>query len=103
MADPVKHTPPPSPPSPTASYYDLSDEDEDEYNTIAHARSGRGVKLLFSKSKVYIPVGTSFASTNIWTGFCASYLLSQRQYPWIHCPHPTKACRAEVNEPNVTP
>ncbi|KAJ9257841.1 hypothetical protein DTO212C5_8817 [Paecilomyces variotii] len=50
----TKFTPPPSPPSPTASFYDVSDEEEDEYNTIAHAKSGRGVKLLFSKSKVYV-------------------------------------------------
>jgi TBC1 domain family member 15 len=40
------------PPSPSASYYDVSDAEEGEYNTIAHASSGRGVKLLFSKSKV---------------------------------------------------
>ena len=37
--------------SPTASLYDLSDDEEGEYNTIMHSRSGRGVKLLFSKSK----------------------------------------------------
>lgn len=55
MASPVKYTPPPSPPSPAASFYDFSDDDEDEYSTIAHARSGRGVKLLYSKSKVAMP------------------------------------------------
>ncbi|KAL1970265.1 hypothetical protein VTN77DRAFT_5425 [Rasamsonia byssochlamydoides] len=55
-----KLTPPPSPPSPpspsspSASFYDMSDEEECEYNTIAHSRSGKGVKLLFSKSKVYV-------------------------------------------------
>lgn len=48
----VQYTPPPSPPSPTASYYDVSDDEEDDYNTISHATTGRGVKLLFSKSKV---------------------------------------------------
>ncbi|MCJ1460245.1 GTPase activating protein [Mycoblastus sanguinarius] len=42
------------PPSPTASFYDLSDNEEGEYNTIMHSSSGRGVKLLFSKSKVYM-------------------------------------------------
>lgn len=53
MADSkAKLTPPPSPPSPSASFYDLSDDEENEYNTIAHSKSGRGVKLLFSKSKV---------------------------------------------------
>ena len=45
---------PVSPISPTASVYDLSDGEEDEYNTIMHSTSGRGVKLLFSKSKVYV-------------------------------------------------
>jgi TBC1 domain family member 15 len=49
-----KLTPPPSPPSPSASYYDISDDEESEYNTIAHSSSGRGVKLLFSKSKVFL-------------------------------------------------
>ena len=44
-----KFTPPASP---TASFYDLSDNEEGEYNTIMHSSSGRGVKLLFSKSKV---------------------------------------------------
>jgi hypothetical protein len=40
------------PPSPSASFYDLSDDEEGEYNTIAHSKVGKGVKLLFSKSKV---------------------------------------------------
>ena len=53
MTDPstAQHTPPHSP---TASFYDLSDDEEGEYNTIMHSTSGRGVKLLFSKSKVYV-------------------------------------------------
>jgi hypothetical protein len=33
----------------------MSDDDEGEYNTIAHASSGKGVKLLYSKSKVCAP------------------------------------------------
>lgn len=41
-----------TPPSPSASFYDMSDDEEGEYNTILHSSSGRGVKLLFSKSKV---------------------------------------------------
>lgn len=51
MPDPKKFTPPASP---TASYYDLSDndDDEEEYSTITHTSTGRGVKLLYSKSKV---------------------------------------------------
>ncbi|KAK2803815.1 hypothetical protein FQN50_006822 [Emmonsiellopsis sp. PD_5] len=42
------------PASPTASFYDVSDAEEGEYNTITHTRTGKGVKLLFSKSKVYV-------------------------------------------------
>ncbi|KAL8704142.1 MAG: hypothetical protein Q9201_002692 [Fulgogasparrea decipioides] len=48
----VQSTPPGSPAA--ASFYDLSDGEEGEYNTIMHSTSGRGVKLLFSKSKVYV-------------------------------------------------
>ena len=44
---------PPSPPSPTASFYDMSD-DEEGYNTIKHTKMEKGVKLLYAKSKVYI-------------------------------------------------
>ena len=47
-------TPPDSPISSSASFYDLSDGEEGDYNTIMHSTSGRGVKLLFSKSKVYV-------------------------------------------------
>ena len=32
----------------------MSDDEEGEYNTITHTDTGRGVKLLYSKSKVYI-------------------------------------------------
>lgn len=43
----------PSPPdSPATSFYAMSDDDEGSYDTIAHTETGRGVKLLFSKSKV---------------------------------------------------
>ena len=44
--------PPKEPASPSASFYDLSDDEEGGYNTIMHSTSGKGVKLLFSKSKV---------------------------------------------------
>lgn len=50
--EPARPATPPSPPSPSASFYDMSDDEEGEYNTIRHTRSERGVKLLFSKSKV---------------------------------------------------
>ncbi|RMZ91971.1 hypothetical protein DV736_g776, partial [Chaetothyriales sp. CBS 134916] len=67
MAAPSSSTP--APPSPSASFYDLSDEDEADYNTITHARSGKGVKLLFSKSRVYVHP-TPSAKDNI-PGFIA--------------------------------
>lgn len=54
MPDQAQSTPPDSPISPSASFYDLSDGEEGEYNTIMHSTSGRGVKLLYSKSKVYV-------------------------------------------------
>ncbi|KAI9800997.1 MAG: hypothetical protein M1825_003531 [Sarcosagium campestre] len=81
---PPQYTPPASPPSPSASFYDLSDDEEGEYNTITHARSGRGVKLLFSKSKVYVHP-TPSARDNI-PGFIA---LIQQKPP----PKPSSAAR----------
>lgn len=38
--------------SPPGSLYALSDDEEGDYDTITHVETGRGVKLLFSKSKV---------------------------------------------------
>ncbi|KAG5990898.1 hypothetical protein E4U43_004164 [Claviceps pusilla] len=40
--------------SPSASFYAMTDDEEAGYNTITHTETGRGVKLLFSKSKVYV-------------------------------------------------
>ncbi|KAI0119395.1 RabGAP/TBC [Daldinia grandis] len=40
--------------SPTGSFYAMSDDEEGEYDTITHTETGKGVKLLFSKSKVYV-------------------------------------------------
>ena len=45
---------PPSPASPTASFYDMSDDEEGGYSTIRHSKTGKGVKLLYTKSKVYV-------------------------------------------------
>ncbi|KAB8416383.1 hypothetical protein FH972_024902 [Carpinus fangiana] len=72
-------TPPGTPPSPTASLYDVSasDAEEGEYNTIRHVKSGRGVKLLFSKSKVYVHPSAS-AKDNI-PGFVG--LMEQKAPP----------------------
>ncbi|KAI8657804.1 Rab-GAP TBC domain-containing protein [Fusarium keratoplasticum] len=66
--------PPPRSASPSNSFYALSDDEEGEYNTITHAETGRGVKLLFSKSKVYVHP-TPSAKDNI-PGYIA--LLQQR-------------------------
>ncbi|KAF2397284.1 RabGAP/TBC [Trichodelitschia bisporula] len=66
-----------SPPSPTASFYAMSDDDEGEYNTIRHTKTGRGVKLLYTKSKVYIHPSPS-AKDNI-PGFIA--LIQQKSAP----------------------
>jgi TBC1 domain family member 15 len=66
-----------APASPTASFYDMSDEDEEEYNTISQPESRRGVKLLFSKSKVYVHPSPS-AKDNI-PGFIA--LVQQKSPP----------------------
>lgn len=54
------------PVSPTASFYDLSDDEEGEYNTIMHSSSGRGVKLLFSKSKVSFAVRIRLFRCSYW-------------------------------------
>ena len=77
----AQHTPPHSP---TASFYDLSDDEEGEYNTIMHSSSGRGVKLLFSKSKVYVHPSPS-SKDNI-PGFVA---LIQQKDPASTSPRPT--------------
>jgi len=49
MTSPV--VPTKSPPSPTSSFYAFSDDEEGDYDTITHKSTGRGVKLLYSKSK----------------------------------------------------
>jgi hypothetical protein len=77
-----------SPPSPTASFYDVSDDEEGEYNTITHSSSGRGVKLLYSKSKVYVHP-TPSAKDNI-AGFIA---LVQQKVP----PRSSTAARASAS------
>ncbi|KAL1890142.1 GTPase activating protein [Sporothrix stenoceras] len=56
------------------SYYAMSDDEEGGYNTVTHTETGRGVKLLYSKSKVYIHP-TPSAKDNI-CGFIA--LLQQK-------------------------
>ena len=55
----------------------MSDEEEGDYNTITHADYDKGVKLLFSKSKVYVHP-TPSAKDNI-PGFIA--LVQQKSNP----------------------
>lgn len=74
MSSAGQRTPPGTPPSPSASLYAQSDEEEGDYETIKHTKTGRGVKLLFSKSKVYVHP-TPSAKDNI-SGFIA--LIRQR-------------------------
>jgi hypothetical protein len=68
----------------------MSDDEEDEYNTITQAASSRGVKLLFSKSKVRQSPSKRNINLTINSGLCASDFLFQRQYPWLYRPHPAK-------------
>ncbi|KAL5319385.1 hypothetical protein ACEPPN_012436 [Leptodophora sp. 'Broadleaf-Isolate-01'] len=70
-------SPAPRPVSPSNSFYAMSDDEEGDYNTITHTTSGRGVKLLYSKSKVYIHP-TPSAKDNI-PGYIA--LLQQKPAP----------------------
>ncbi|KIX10380.1 uncharacterized protein Z518_01462 [Rhinocladiella mackenziei CBS 650.93] len=77
----------PDPPSPSASFYDLSDDEEGGYNTITHASTTKGVKLLFSKSKVYVHP-TPSAKDNI-PGFIA--LVQQKPSPLSSDERPTSS------------
>lgn len=66
---------PPSPPSPSASFYDVSDDEEGEYSSIKRTHSNKGVKLLFAKSKVYVHPSAS-AKENV-----AGYIAIVEQKP----------------------
>ncbi|KAI1390932.1 GTPase-activating protein GYP7 [Hypoxylon trugodes] len=78
--------------SPTGSFYAMSDDEEGEYDTITHTESGKGVKLLYSKSKVYIHP-TPSAKDNI-PGFIA---LLQQKGP--RGERPTSSSSAISNSP----
>ena len=71
---------PKEPTSSSASFYDLSDDEEGEYNTIMHSSSGKGVKLLFSKSKVEFPCRTvdDKKANRLMTGLYSSNAIIQR-------------------------
>ncbi|RYP51194.1 hypothetical protein DL769_010853 [Monosporascus sp. CRB-8-3] len=79
-------------PSPTGSYYAMSDDEEGEYDTITHTATGRGVKLLYSKSKVYIHP-TPSARDNI-PGYIA---LLQQKGP--HGDRPSSSSSTTSNSP----
>ncbi|AEO56871.1 hypothetical protein MYCTH_2302291 [Thermothelomyces thermophilus ATCC 42464] len=84
---------PPRPPSPAGSFYAMSDDEEGDYDTITHTETGRGVKLLFSKSKVYVHP-TPSARDNI-PGYIA--LLQQKHPPSSHI---STSCRTSNNNYN---
>ncbi|PGH00660.1 hypothetical protein GX51_05646 [Blastomyces parvus] len=81
------------PPSPTASFYDVSDDEEGEYNSITHTSTGKGVKLLFSKSKVYVHPSPS-SKDNI-PGFIA--LLQQKPAPSMERDPPQSSSSGKSN------
>lgn len=91
--------PPNRPASPSGSLYAMSDDEEGEYNTITHQESGKGVKLLFSKSKVrhelpyykcHFGVKNNSELT-IYTGLHPPHTFFQRQHPRLHSPPPAEA------------
>nr|POF17576.1 gtpase-activating protein gyp7 [Quercus suber] len=82
----------PSPPSPTASFYDMSDEDEEEYSTIHHSKTSRGVKLLYTKSKVYMHP-TPSANDNV-PGFISLIQQKPSQTPVSKRPTSSSSDRA---------
>lgn len=69
--------PPLSPISATGSLDAMSDDEEGEYSTITQSRGGKGVKLLYAKSKVYQHPSPS-ARDNV-SGFIA--LMEQKPAP----------------------
>ncbi|KAL8988404.1 MAG: hypothetical protein Q9177_002519 [Variospora cf. flavescens] len=86
-------TPPDSPVSLSTSLYDLSDNEEGEYKTIMHSTSGQGVKLLFSKSKVYVHP-TPSSKDNI-PGFIA--LIQQKSPATESSPRPLSSSSRHAN------
>ncbi len=88
-AQPAGDTPPLSP---TASFYDLSDDEEGEYNTIMHSSSGKGVRLLFSKSKVRVAafLSTVENSLRFIAGLSTPYTILERQHSGLRSSHTAK-------------
>jgi len=82
--------------SPTGSFYAMSDDEESGFDTITHAASGRGVKLLYSKSKVYVHPSPS-AKDNI-PGYIA--LLQQKGAAGAR---PSSSSAATSSAPSLSP
>jgi len=76
----------------------MSDDEEGEYNTITHTETGRGVKLLYSKSKVYIHP-TPSSKDNI-PGYIA--LLQQKSPTTSLNGRPTSSCSSESHNPSAS-
>ncbi|KAL2025043.1 hypothetical protein VTK56DRAFT_45 [Thermocarpiscus australiensis] len=86
---------PPRPASPAGSFYAMSDDEEGDYDTITHTETGRGVKLLFSKSKVYIHP-TPSARDNI-PGYIA--LLQQKHPSYLDDARPSSSSSSRSARP----
>lgn len=105
----AQDTQPPRQASPSGSFYAMSDDEEGEYNTITHTETGKGVKLLYSKSKVrphHVATQLRYTSIRCVTcimastrkltlplniGLHPSNTVLQRQYPRLHSPPSAKA------------
>ncbi|KAK0636209.1 GTPase-activating protein GYP7 [Bombardia bombarda] len=74
----------------------MSDDEEGDYDTITHTETGRGVKLLFSKSKVYIHP-TPSAKDNI-PGYIA--LLQQKRPRVSSDQRPTSSSSSSRDSPD---
>lgn len=88
----VQHDQQDRPVSPVGSLYAMSDDEEGEYNTITHAGSGKGVKLLYSKSKVCLSV-LDFATLPSFEYYAALYTYSiladfYGYHRFTYIPHP---------------
>ena len=63
----------------------MSDDEEGEYNTVIHKKTGKGVKLLYTKSKVCYPRDSIIRLRADCTGIRPSVAVRERQHPWLHC------------------
>jgi hypothetical protein len=89
--------------SPSASFYDLSDAEEGEYNTIRHTTSGKGVKLLYTKSKVRLALlrlQHELQGSLTLPGLRAPISIFQRQHPRLRCSRPAEGT---IHQERCTP